>query len=278
MNLLKAIIAVTLTLTSPVLFINCTSHAKAKTTTVDSASVIAPLAPGSVIKLDSSKRYIYLTFDDGPQPPGTTICKDIFTRQGVKATFFVVGLNQIDRKRKKIIDSIRNSYPQFLIANHSYTHGFKNNYKSFYSRPDSAIQDFLKEQSEMNIAVKIARLPGNNAWVGKNEMKGPKSVMPVCKKLDSLGYNAIGWDVEWRFKSGSVPVQSVDEIIKEVNTKLNDDLSNESNTVVILAHDRMFAKPPYTDSLNKFIETLKQDPRNVFETIDHYPLVQRSKK
>jgi hypothetical protein len=46
---------------------------------------------------------------------------------------------------------------------------------------------------------------------------------------------------------------------------------------VILAHDRMFAKAQYADSLNKFIATLKQDPRNVFETLDHYPLVQQNK-
>jgi hypothetical protein len=28
------------------------------------------------------------------------------------------------------------------------------------------------------------------------------------------------------------------------------------------------------DSLKAFIAILKKDPRNVFETIDHYPLVQ----
>src|SRR5262249_25085963 len=151
------------------------------------------------------------------------------------------------------------------------------NYKIFYSNPDSAVLDFLKEEDDMRIPVKIIRLPGNNAWVGKNEMKGPRSVLPVCKKLDSIGYNVIGWDVEWQFKNGSVPVQRANEMVREVNTKLDDDLANESNTVVILAHDRMFAKAPYTDSLNKFIEVLKQDPRNVFETIDHYPLVQKSK-
>ncbi|MFL6412679.1 MAG: polysaccharide deacetylase family protein [Nitrososphaeraceae archaeon] len=274
MKTLKVLTGITLGLLASAIFTNCKSHAETKTTIKDSTTAFVP---GSVIKLDSSKRYIYLTFDDGPQPPGTTVCKDIFTRQGVKATFFVVGLNQTDAKRKRIIDSIRKSYPQFLIANHSYSHGFKNNYKSFYSKPDSAIQDFLKVEDGMKIPVKIIRLPGNNAWVGKDEIKGPKSVMPVCKQLDSIGYNVIGWDIEWGFKKGSVPIQSADEMIKEVNTKLDDDLTNESNAVVILAHDRMFSKQPYTDSLNKFIATLKQDPRNVFETIDHYPLVQRSK-
>ncbi|HEY6979135.1 MAG TPA: polysaccharide deacetylase family protein [Chitinophagaceae bacterium] len=274
MNPQKTIKGITLILISSALFTNCKSHDEIKKETITNSP--SAYAADPAIKQDSSKRYIYLTFDDAPQPPGTMICKDIFTRQGVKATFFVVGLNQTDLKRKKIIDSIRSSYPQFLIANHGYSHGFKNDYKSFYSKPDIAIQDFLKEEKDMKIPVKIIRLPGNNAWAGKDEMKGPKSVMPVCKQLDSMGYTVIGWDIEWRFKNGHVPVQSTDEVVKEVNTKLDDNLTNESNTVVILAHDRMFAKPPYTDSLNKFIATLKQDPRNVFETIDHYPLVQKS--
>jgi len=274
MNPRKTITGKILIIIAAFLFTNCKAHDEIKKKTITNSA--ATYVAGSAIKLDSTKRYIYLTFDDAPQPPGTTICKDIFTRQGVKATFFVVGLNQTDTKRKKIIDSIRNSYPQFLIANHSYSHGFKNNYKSFYERPDSAIQDFLKEENEMKIPVKIVRLPGNNAWVGKGEMKGPKLVMPVCKQLDSMGYIVIGWDIEWRFKNNHIPVQSADEVIKEVNTKLDGNLTNEPNAVVILAHDRMFAGPPYTDSLNKFIAALKQDPRNVFETIDHYPLVQRS--
>jgi hypothetical protein len=37
----------------------------------------------------------------------------------------------------------------------------------------------------------------------------------------------------------------------------------------------MFGTPQYADSLKKFVATLKSDPRNVFETIDHYPLVQK---
>ena len=233
--------------------------------------------PGSPIVYDSSKRYIFLTWDDAPQPPGTTNCKAAFQQQGVKATFFVVGMHQFDQHRKVLVDSLRNGYPQFLIANHSYTHAFRDHYKEFYTHPDSAVQDFLKAQNELKYPLKIIRLPGNNSWVGKGEMRGPKSTMAVCKKLDSLGFKVIGWDVEWRFvnKGGSIPIQGADKMVKEVNDKLDNALTNEPNAIVILAHDRMFAKQQYLDSLNKFITLLKADKRNVFETIDHYPLVQQ---
>jgi len=43
------------------------------------------------------------------------------------------------------------------------------------------------------------------------------------------------------------------------------------NNLVILVHDRMFAKQQYADSLTKFITLLKEDKRYTFETIDHYP-------
>ena len=103
--------------------------------------------------------------------------------------------------------------------------------------------------------------------------KGPKSTMPVCHKLDSLGYNVIGWDIEWQFKGGNVPVQSADQMIAEVNKKFENYYSNVENNIVILAHDRMFEKPQYQDSLRKVIATLKQNPKVVFETIDHYPTI-----
>ena len=234
--------------------------------------------PGSIIKFDSSKRYIYLTWDDSPQPPGTRICKDIFHKEGIKATFFSVGMHAFDFSRKRLVDEIRNSYPEFLLANHSYTHGFKDKYKSFYNMPDSAVQDFLKNEQELKVPVKIIRLPGCNSWVLDGEMKGQPSTKKVYEKLDALGYSVIGWDVEWRFLHGNVPMQSATEMVKEVNEKFEDQLTVAPNAIVILAHDRMFAKPQYADSLTRFITLLKSDPRNVFETIDHYPLIKHAVK
>jgi len=55
----------------------------------DSTKVVAAPKPGDPMKLDSSKRYIYLTWDDSPQPPGTTASKNVFHQQGVKATFLL---------------------------------------------------------------------------------------------------------------------------------------------------------------------------------------------
>lgn len=238
----------------------------------------AKMVPGTPIQLDNTKRYIYLTWDDSPQPPGTVNSKAVFVEEGIKATFFSVGFNQVGPFKKRLIDSIRNAYPQFLLANHSFSHGFKDKYGTFYSpaMTDSALNDFLRNEKELNIPVKIIRLPGNNGWAANGDLHGQKSNTALVKKLDSLGYKIIGWDLEWTQQAkAKAPKESVDEMIQRVNQKFDDGTTNQQNALVILSHDRLFEKKQYADSLKKFISSLKQDKRIVFETLDHYPSVQQ---
>ncbi len=246
---------------------------------VDSASIAIPNGLGSPIAYDSGKRYIFLAFDDGPQPPGTINCKKIFHEEGVKASFFLVAAHMFDPLRKRIVDSLNSSYPEFVTGNHSTTHGFHDHYASFYNHPDSAIGDMLKAEKDLNLKLKIARLPGMKTWASAGQVQGPKSSLKVSKALDSLGYTIIGWDIEWQFIKGSTPKQGAEQMAAEVNKMLDGNAMPlyQQNAIVLLAHDRMFAKPQYEDSLRKFITILKQDKRNVFETLDHYPTVQNRK-
>lgn len=226
------------------------------------------------IAVDTNKRYIFLTFDDGPQPPGSRNCFDIFKSVGVKATFFAIAEHDEGKNRITLIDSIRNAYPQYLLANHSKSHAFHDHYKDFYHRPEAALQDFLAAQQMLEIPLKIARLPGNSAWVRTGEVKASPLVKPVCELLDSAGYNVIGWDEEWGFKTvnrESVPRQGAETMVKMINRDFDEHHLHTKNMLVLLAHDRMFAHPNYADSLYKCLTMLKNDPRYVFETIDHYP-------
>lgn len=218
---------------------------------------------------DSTKKYIYLTFDDGPMG-GTKECLEVCKQMGIKATFFMVGRHGSDKYGKIQVKEIKDHYPQILLANHSYTHA-NEHYKFFYEHPAMAEQDFYKAQDTLHVPYKIIRLPGNSAWVRKGENKSSHLVNAVCKRLDSAGYNVIGWDVEWNFSRGqSFPVQSPAKIAGEVNYAALGH-SHTPNHVMILTHDRMFRTPNYKDSLIKFITILKQDPHYVFETVDHYP-------
>jgi hypothetical protein len=126
------------------------------------------------------------------------------------------------------------------------------------------------------VPVKIIRMPGSNSWAGKDLNKGPQSAKLVRDRLDSIGYKIIGWDLEWNQKPGTkFPLHTPTEMVDAINKRFEQEYTTEPNAIVILSHDRLFSTPQYADSLAKFITLLKQDPRNVFETIDHYPLVMR---
>lgn len=278
MNLLTMLTRCGINVLAIVLMASCSNHSADQKAGKDSAKTAGRPVPGTPIRYDSSKRYIYLTWDDSPQPPGTVNCKNVFHSEGVKATFFGVGFNQVGPFKKRIIDSIRNGYPEFLLANHSFSHGFNDKYSKFYSAAftDSALQDFLKNEKLLQVQVKIIRLPGNNTWASNGNIEGQKADNPLIKKLDSLGYKIIGWDLEWGQQAKmKAPRESVDEMIKRINQKFEDGNTNQPNSIVILSHDRLFEKPQFVDSLRKFVSLLKQDKRNVFETIDHYPTVQK---
>ena len=258
----------------------CNNNGGTDTKKADSAkaAAVAKPVPGTPIKYDSSKRYIYLTWDDSPQPPGTVNCKNVFRAEGVKATFFSVGFNQVGPFKKRLIDSIRNGYPEFLLANHSFSHGFNDKYSKFYApaNTDSALNDFLKNEKELGVPVKIIRLPGNNTWASNGNIQGQKSNTELVKKLDAMGYKIVGWDLEWGQQGKKKePRESAEEMVKRINQKFEDGSTNQQNAIVILSHDRLFEKKQFADSLTRFIDLLKADKRNVFETIDHYPTIQQ---
>lgn len=261
-------IIVCVTLTS---LFSCGSGDKKVTDAKDSTQTALPVSSFSA---DSTKRYIYLTWDDSPQPPGTINCKSIFEETGIKATFFAVGFNQVGNKKIRLMDSIRKAYPQFLLANHSFSHGMNDKYRLFYApaQHDSALNDFLHNERELKIPVKIIRMPGNNTWANKGQITGQLSTNRLVHSLDSLGYQIVGWDLEWRQDAKTKqPKESATEMAQKVLQKLEEDETHAPRAIVILSHDRIFEKPAQADSLRKFIQLLQQDKRNVFETIDHFP-------
>lgn len=219
---------------------------------------------------DSTKQYIYLTFDDGPQP-GTLKCLEICKKLGVKATFFMVGEHAEDKWGMQIVNTIKESYPDYLLTNHSYAHAF-NRYNYFYKHREIAINDFEKAQQFLGVPYKIIRLPGNSAWVRENEHVSSPLTRAVTKKLDSLGYNVLGWDQEWNFRpSDAQPIQTPGKIAGEIVWAVKNNRVHTKNHVVILTHDRMFRTPANADSLFKMIQLLKQHKNFVFETMDNYP-------
>jgi peptidoglycan/xylan/chitin deacetylase (PgdA/CDA1 family) len=225
------------------------------------------------LRIDTSKTYVYLTFDDGPQP-GTLNCLDVLKEQNVKGTFFLIAEHALQSKQSRTtVDSLRKD-SSCLIANHSYSHAFRNKYKLFYTRTDSATQDFIRAQDSMQIPYKIVRLPGNDSWALKGKLRTTKLTNNVSKQLDSLGYNIIGWDVEWNFsyKTGK-PIQSTDSMLTLIRNAKEKKKTYTTKHIVLLTHDRMFRDASEKDSLAKLIRELRKDTMLVFQNVDRYPNV-----
>ena len=226
--------------------------------------------------IDTTHWYVYLTFDDGPQP-GTANCIQICKEEQVKASFFMVGLHT-DRWKagKLLVDAIRQAYPQFILANHSYSHA-NNHYRYFYEHPDAALSDFEQAEQVVRPNFKIARLPGNNAWGIEHKEKSHHLVAAVLHKMDSIGYDVIGWDQEWNFRhTNARPVQSPDSLVARTMQLLREGKTRIPRHLVLLSHDRMFSHPVDSASLQRYIYLLKQQPEVVFQTIDQYPGVSKS--
>lgn len=238
-------------------------------------STTTPSVTDKPFVYDSSKQYIYISFDDGPQR-GTmesyAICKDL----NIKATFFLVAAHVKGRNDgRKIVTTLQNSYPAFVTANHSYYHA-KGRYDSFYRNPNAAFHDFQNAQDTIRLNKKLLRLPGNNAWALNDTMRASRLVRPVTRKLDSAGYDVLGWDSEWHFNPKDArPVQSAEKMARHIQSLLDSNQTFTRNHLVLLTHDRMFQRPSDQDSLRKMLQILKQNPRYVFETLDHYPGLKR---
>lgn len=230
---------------------------------------------------DTSHHYVFLTWDDAPHLPGTRNCRQVFKERGVKASFFVVGMNLIDSASIKLIDSIQKEYPFFLVANHGFSHAMNNHYQQFFSSGsiDTATRDFLHNEQILHLPTKIIRLPGHNSWAVNGMISGQLRKKPILYRLDSLGYQVIGWDAEWRGSSKTnMPRESATEMAQKVVEQIAKGKTKVPGTIVILSNDRFFSQPDAVDSLSTFIRILRSDPRIHFETIDRYPELHRIRR
>lgn len=238
----------------------------------------APVAALTPEAKDSNLRYVYLTFDDGPDA-GTMNCYNICKSKGVKATFFLVGEHANYPHGRAILDTMRKDLRHFLFANHSYTHASHNHYNTFYLHSEDALKDFMRSQDTLHIGVTIARFPGNPSWVMDNKIRSTQRTKSLSKLMDSVGYSVMGWDVEWHFDKHSRPVQTAEEMAKEVEDAFTTSWGSfQKNHVVLLAHDRMFREQNYKDSLSKMIGILQSKKGYIFETADQYPVLKKSDK
>ena len=90
--------------------------------------------------------------------------------------------------------------------------------------------------------------------------------------LEANGFKLYGWDLEWEHhaKDGT-PMQTVDEMVKKITTRLEEGNTFTKDHIVILIHDEMFQKKWEESELKQLIDELRKHENYVFEHIRYYP-------
>jgi len=194
------------------------------------------------IKIDGTK-IAYLTFDDGPSKNTLDILK-ILKQYNIKATFFVNGHPKLSDLYKQISDD------GHALANHTYSHDYKNIYLS----PDS----FSKDVKKLDLFITeitgkepthILRYPGGSNNNISIHYGGTKIMNNIIKEMTVEGYKYFDWNVD--SSDASTYRQSKDIIVREVLTQ-----SSKHKHPIILMHD-LDPKTTTVQALPEIIEGLK---------------------
>ena len=223
--------------------------------------------------IDSTKQYVYLTFDDGPYKGSKNINK-VLTEENVKGTVFLVGYNAFTKDLKQYVEDYKQN-PNVEIANHTFSHA-RNKYKRFYGNPEGVYEDIRKNEVVLDIHSRWVRLPARNTWrLGNKKKNDPvKNAIPAADLIAKNQYYIYGWDYEWekkKKKSKTHDLAAPERIYEGIVHRLDQNKTYEKNHLVILMHDDMFNSDMNAEKLRQLIVLLKNNPKIVIEGISNYP-------
>lgn len=170
---------------------------------------------GKIRSWPSGKKWVALTYDDGPHPEWTPKMIELLKSKNVKATFFLLG-SMIERHPevgKSLVDN------GFEIGNHTYSHTDLNSSKM---TPEKIRDDELGRTNKLiaeNIIqqpITIFRPPFGNT---------PKKLETICQEM---GIHIVCWNIDtddWRKET------TADKMAENV-------MKNLSDGAIILMHDK----------------------------------------
>lgn len=166
-----------------------------KTYFAKTPKLIQNLFEGYTWKIATSKKEIYLTFDDGPTPKITPWVLNTLSKFNAKATFFCVGDNI--KKHPEIFKKIISH--NHSIGNHTFNHlkGWKTKTNKYIKNVDETENVIKRLETEEQ------RLKSNNIQNTNNQKLATKFFRPPygkikpkqAKVLQKKGYQIIMWDV-----------------------------------------------------------------------------------
>jgi peptidoglycan-N-acetylglucosamine deacetylase len=249
-------------------------HEVHKNNTADSANVAIKKdssQPAVAIE-DSTRKKIYLTFDDGPNP-GTPNVLNILEQEKIPATFFLIGEHRYYGPEEQRDWERLQADKQLELCNHSYTHAWRNRFDKFYAHPDKVIADFKRCQDSLHFTNHISRTPGRNMWrlanINHSDMRKSKAAVD---SLGTAGFIMMGWDLEWQYYGRTQALKKdADYMLKMIDSAFKNNATRTPNHLVLLAHDRVYADSADAAQLAYFIQELKKHPEYEFRVASSYP-------
>ena len=178
------------------------------------------------------RKVVYLTFDDGPVPEETPGVLDLLDKEGVKATFFMVGDNV--RRHPELLEEVRRRGHSY--GNHTMHHlqGMKESNAKYFR--DITEADNLIQSS-------LFRPPHGIMWPGQ-------------ARLIKRHYNVVMYDLVTRDYSKRIDGERVLDNVKRY----------ARNGSIIVFHDSIKAHKNMRYALPKAIKWLKEQGYD-FETL-----------
>lgn len=188
-------------------------------------------------------KVVYLTFDDGPSAHTAEVL-DILDRYGIKATFFVTGINP------DYLDMIGECYRRgHTIGMHTYTHDYAQVYASVdaYWADLNAIADVVREQ--IGYVPCFIRFPGGSSnTISANYTVGIMS--QLSQDVLAAGYQYY----DWTASCGDGAVHTADELVEATKA----DTSYGYTSIVFLMHDGA-DKATTVEALPRIIEYFQSE-------------------
>lgn len=185
-------------------------------------------------------RTVYLTFDDGPSSL-TKPLLDILDQYHVKATFFVVGVNDKNETRD-LQEIVKRGH---AIGVHSWTH----NYRQIYASEEAFFADFDRMHKAIldatGVDTKICRFPGGsvNSYNGETRRE-------IIMGLKRRGYVYFDWNV---CSEDAAKAKTPEEIYQYALNGVH-----QHRVSVVLFHNTA-AKQATLQQLPRFLSTLKSE-------------------
>jgi peptidoglycan-N-acetylglucosamine deacetylase len=217
------------------------------------------------------QKTIYLTFDDGPNA-GSRLIANILEQEKIKSSLFIIGLHvYYDEINYATYNRIKNC-KWIELANHSYTHAFKNRFDYFYEQTDSAVKDFKRCEDSLHFITNIARTPGRNIWrMDSVTFSDNRKSNRTADSLHNSGFSMMGWDLEWHYNRRRRLIETDSMIMHRIENMFTTGETRTRDHLVILAHDLTFNNTEDSTQLHRLIQNLKAKNEYNFEFVSRYP-------